>query len=225
MAQCVITVDGPNGTGKQTFLDLLEAELRGQGYKVFGISTGHLYRAVAWLALRLSGNDTDTAKRQFPNGESAVAMARRCNLALVGTEVHCDDGVIRVTQLKRIDVSRLTPFFATTPEVRAWCDPQFQQEAAKLEGIVVIDGRDVGTAVMPRADAKLYLTARPEVQAERQGDTLEHVLARDAQDADNLAPAKDAYVIDTSDLEPEEVFDLALAGLRQRLDWLEVTPI
>jgi cytidylate kinase len=117
---------------------------------------------------------------------------------------------------------------AAIPQVRAALTA-FQRQFARREGGAVLDGRDIGTVVCPEAEAKLYVTASPQVRAHRRwlelgGDeaqVLAEVLERDARDTDRatspLRPAADAVLIDTSEMSIEDAVGRAIALVKRKL--------
>lgn len=155
------------------------------------LDTGLLYRAVGARVLA---------------GEDPVAAA-------LGLGPQDLDG----SDLRRPEVARAASEVAVIPAVRAAL-VDFQRDFARRGAGAVLDGRDIGTVICPQAEAKLYVTASPQVRAARrhaelsgQGhdlsldEVLEDVVARDARDADRaeapLRPAGDAVVIDTSQMD------------------------
>ena len=197
----VIAVDGPAASGKGTVASRL-AEL--YGYRL--LDTGLLYRAVG-VRLLDAGGDLDDA-------ESAEAAARGLDLA----------------ELERPDVrtrhaGEAASRVAVHPGVRSALF-DLQRDFALREPGSVIDGRDIGTVIAPEAPAKLYVTASPEVRADRrwkqlvgQGEavTFEEILAdirkRDERDGGRanapMTQAQDAVLLDTSEMTIQQAFDAA----------------
>lgn len=164
------------------------------------LDTGLLYRAVAAKVLE---------------GADPVVAAR----ALRAEDLEAD--------LRRPEIAQAASRIATIPEVRAALR-DFQRAFAARAGGAVLDGRDIGTVICPDADAKLFITARPEVRAERRwkelrekghdislAQVLEEMSERDARDSERstspLRPAEDAVVIDTSDM---KIGDAVAAAIR-----------
>lgn len=197
----VIAVDGPAASGKGTIAGRLAALY---GYPL--LDTGLLYRAVG-VAVLDGGGDLD-------DPIAAEAVARALDLsALDRTEVR--------TRAAGEAASRV----AVHPGVRAAL-LDLQRTFANRQPGSVIDGRDIGTVIAPHAPAKLFVTARPEIRAERrwkqlmgQGETVafEDILAdihkRDARDGGRkdapMAQAADAVLLDTSEMTIEQAFDAA----------------
>jgi len=194
------------------------------GYLYF--DTGVMYRAVAWAALE-RGID--------PEDDAAVArLAEAIHIDVTPPTV--DDGRQYTVYADGVDVTwairtpevnvAVSPVSAN-PGVRAALTPQQRRIALESGGVVMV-GRDIGTVVLPDADLKIYLDATPEERARRrhreilargQEADYEEVLAslrrRDAYDtgraAAPLRPAEDAVIIDTTDMDIEQVLELALA--------------
>jgi len=197
----VIAVDGPAASGKGTIASRLGA--------MFGLpvlDTGLLYRAVGVLLQRSDGDLDDAA--------AGAAVAAGLSAATL------EDPAFR-TRAAGEAASRV----AVHPQVRqALLD--FQRSFAARPDGAVLDGRDIGTVIAPHAPAKLFVTARPEVRAERrwkqlsgQGeavsfeDVLTDIRIRDARDAGRdtapLKAAEDAVLLDTSQMTIEQAADAA----------------
>lgn len=199
----IIAIDGPAAAGKGTLAARLARHL-GLPY----LDTGLLYRAVG-KRLADGGLDPDDPA-DAARAAAALSPAELDNPALRGHEA-----------------GELASRVAVHPEVRREL-LAFQQAFAHRPGGAVLDGRDIGTAVVPDADVKIYVTASAEVRAERRTrelrakgrgvarDTiLEEILARDARDTHRtsapLAIAVDAVVLDTSALDADAAFARAVA--------------
>jgi len=197
----VIAVDGPAASGKGTLATRL-----GALYGLPVLDTGLLYRAVGVL-LQRAGKDLDDT-------EAAAAIARGLDAAALA------DPAFRTRRAGEA-ASRV----AVHPPVRAAL-LALQRTFARQPGGAVLDGRDMGTVIAPQAPAKLYVTATPEVRAERrwrqltgQGEavSMEDVLAdirvRDARDAGReaapMAQAADAVLLDTSEMTIDQAADAA----------------
>ncbi|MEQ8398906.1 (d)CMP kinase [Thalassobaculum sp.] len=204
----IIAIDGPAGAGKGT-LGLALASRLGLRH----LDTGGLYRATALQILRSGGDPHDP--------ETAERAARALDVALLGS-----------ADLRRPDVGTAASVVAAIPAVRqALLD--FQREFANTPPGAVVDGRDIGTVVLPDAPVKLYVTASTEERARRRHKELlergeasiyqrvrAEIEARDARDAGRaVAPmrkADDAVEIDTTDLSPDQVLARALAAIDAR---------
>jgi cytidylate kinase len=196
----VIAVDGPAASGKGTIATGL-----GRAFGLPVLDTGLLYRAVGVLTARAGG---------LGDPEACAAAA-----ATLTADQLTDPA------LRSREAGELASRVAVHPHVRAAL-LEFQRTFACQEGGAVLDGRDIGTVICPEAPAKLYVTAAPEVRAERrwkqlsaQGEAvaLAEVLAdirrRDARDggrdAAPMRPAKDAQLLDTSEMTIEQAADAA----------------
>lgn len=201
MAGFVIAVDGPAASGKGTIAGRLAALY---GYPL--LDTGLLYRAVGVGVLAGAGDLDDPI--------AAESVARALDLS------DLDRAEVR-TRAAGEAASRV----AVHPGVRAALF-DLQRDFTRREPGAVLDGRDIGTVIAPGAPAKLYVTARPEVRAERrwkqltgQGETVdfEDILAdihkRDARDGGRkdapMTQAQDAILLDTSEMTIEQAFDAA----------------
>jgi cytidylate kinase len=207
----IVTIDGPAGAGKSTVASRLAERL---GFRY--LDTGAMYRALTWLAMQ-EGID-------LSNGDRLGALARenRVELDEAGRVSIAASDVTDAIRQSRID--RMVPVVARHPEVREVMRER-QRELAEL-GDAVIEGRDIGTVVCPAADVKVYLKAEQSVREQRRqaerpdigADALATDLrARDDSDRARMQPAEDAEVIDTSDLDVENVVDRIEALVRQRL--------
>ena len=211
-APVVVAIDGPAASGKGTIARRL-AEHLGFAH----LDTGLLYRAVARRVIDGEGDPADGA---------AAARAARA----------LEPGDLAGEGLREETVTQAASVVAADPGVRAaLLDFQRAFAAAPPGGAAgaVLDGRDIGTAVCPDAAVKLFLDASPEVRAARRvrelrergsnaiyAAVLRDMEARDARDrgraAAPLAPAEDAFVIDTSTMNADEVFREALAHFDAR---------
>jgi cytidylate kinase len=202
-SRMIIAIDGPAAAGKGTLAARLAAH-----YRLPYLDTGLLYRGVARIM----------ADRGLDVDDPAAAA----NVAAGLDPTHLDD-----PRLRGHDAGELASLVAVHPGVRAAL-LAFQQRFARQPAGAVLDGRDIGTAVCPDADVKIYVTASPQVRAQRRtaelsakgrAVTFERILAeirgRDARDAGRLsaplALAKDAIVLDTTGLNPDGAFAAALA--------------
>ncbi len=209
----VIAIDGPAGVGKSTVGKLVAGRL---GYSF--ISTGKMYRALAWKALEagLSLEDdgklvalAGAVKWEFPRGSGPEA-----DVSLDGRRLDLE--------LSEERVSKASSGIARLAGVRLFM--LGMQREAGIPGGVVMEGRDIGTNVFPDAELKIYLDASPEARAERrsgqlraqgleadQARILDFIIKRDAQDsgrANNpLRKAEDAHYMDSTSMSREKVVE------------------
>jgi CMP/dCMP kinase len=205
----IIAIDGPAASGKGTLAKRVAAHF-GLAY----LDTGLLYRAVA----------RDVRRRGEALDDPVAAAAAAASL----DPLTLDDPALRDTGL-----GEAASVVAGIPAVRAAILAYQRTFARRPEG-VVLDGRDIGTVVCPEADVKLYVTASPEVRAERryrerlgrgEAAVLEAVLddirRRDERDAGRevspMRPAADAFLLDTSNLDIEAAFDTAVGVISRKI--------
>ena len=204
----IIAVDGPAASGKGTI-----ARALARHYGLPHMDTGLLYRAAALNLLQTGGDP-----------ESEFAAARACDLSQID---------FADPELKSETVGGIASRISAYPIVRQTLLERQQRFAAQPGG-AVLDGRDIGTVIAPRAEAKLFVTARPEVRAQRRyaelkaagmdvhfEDVLADIHARDARDSGReaapLVQADDAERLDTSDMDAEAAVAQALALVERRL--------
>lgn len=220
-----IALDGYSSCGKSTIAKRLARSL---GYTY--VDTGAMYRGVTLYALReglFSGAEpmVEEIIRRLPRIEMRFAIyPDGQHLLLNGEDVE--------REIRGMEVSEHVSPIATIPEVRAALTRQ-QQDMAKEKG-VVMDGRDVGTTILPDAELKIFVTARPEVRARRRFDeltakgesvTYDSVLAnvreRDRIDSGRavspLRRAEDALVLDNSDMTLDQQQAWVEERVRERL--------
>ena len=214
MKKIIVAIDGYSSCGKSTIAKQL-AQYAGYRY----IDTGAMYRAVALYALV----ESRKSKVESLNSKHIVSML---------SDIHVDfaiqpDGTQHVTlngedvekHIRTLEVGNMASQVAVIPEVRRFLVAQ--QQKMGEQGGIVMDGRDIGTVVFPNAELKLFLTASPEVRAERRfkelqekgehpvmADVLADVNDRDYRDTHRaespLRQADDAIVVDNSNMTREE---------------------
>ena len=207
----VIAIDGPAGSGKSTVARALAERL-----DLEYLDTGAMYRSVTFAALR-RGVDPSEA-------DAVSRIAERAEIS-VGPEGVRVDGVDATIEIRGPEVSRAVSIVAANPAVRAELVRRQREWVAKRGG-GVLEGRDIGTVVFPDAELKVYLTADPEVRAQRRSqevtdldyETVAADLARrDALDQGRetspLTEAADAFVVDTTGLTVEEILDVITSRL------------
>lgn len=220
----IIAIDGPAASGKSTLAKNLAEHL---GYLYF--DTGVMYRAVTWLGLQ--------QELDLHDEELVTGLAERIKIDVRPPSV--DDGRTSDVLVDGEDVS----WQIREPEVEAYVSLvsayqgvrralSAQQRRIGLRGQVVMAGRDIGTVVLPEADLKLYLVASAEERARRryneldhrgevvsQADILQAVLKRDqidsSRDISPLRPAEDAVILDSDNLDAEQVLNYVKALIAQ----------
>ncbi|HVG29640.1 MAG TPA: (d)CMP kinase [Pyrinomonadaceae bacterium] len=218
----IIAIDGPSGAGKSTLGRMLARELG-----LLYADTGAMYRAVAIAVVEANVSAGD---------EDRVAeVARRARVELTGDPDHLRvalDGRDVTDEIRTEQASRLASVISTIPAVRRELVRR-QREMGESGAGIVLDGRDIGTVVFPRADVKFFVTAVPEERARRRyeqdharapdltlADTLADLNTRDLRDSNRadspLKIADDAVVIDTTELPVEDVYARMLAVVRER---------
>ena len=204
-----IAIDGPAGSGKSSVSKLVAKNL---GFT--SIDTGALYRAVAYY-FKSNEISEENIKSALKNIDlKAKNIDGKFNVFLNGENV--------TDKIRAEEISKMTSKISKCPEVRDFL-LELQRSLAKSENCVM-DGRDIGTVVMPNAEIKIFLTAAPETRAMRRFDQLgrsvpfenilEDLKKRDYQDTHReIAPLKmasDAILIDNSDISLEQkICDIA----------------
>jgi cytidylate kinase len=206
----IVAIDGPAGAGKSTVARALAQRLNFRY-----LDTGAMYRALTWLAMY----------RGFELGDgSALADLARAEPVTFDVEGRVWIGGKDVTSsIREQRIDRMVPVVAKHAGVREVMRER-QRELGR-EGDVVIEGRDIGTVVAPKAEVKVYLVADREERARRRmadrpgigADALATDMRwRDEKDAERMKPAEDAREIDTTGLNVEDVVERIEALVRER---------
>ncbi len=217
-----VAIDGPSGAGKSS-ISREAAKRLGYIY----VDTGAMYRAAALFVMqhRIDPNDAEKVgsilpmldiELRYEDGEQKVYL--------------CGENVSRVIRTR--EVTRCAPIVSAIPKVRQ-CLSDMQQEMAQNNNIIM-DGRDIGTVVLPHADVKIFLTASAEVRAQRRykemlekgmeahyEDVLADIRERDYYDEHKpispLRPARDSILIDTSEIDYEHSVQLVVDTIQSRI--------
>jgi CMP/dCMP kinase len=224
----VIAIDGHSSCGKSTLAKSLAREL---GYTY--IDSGAMYRAVTLFALRNGWIiDGQPDRKKIIEGLKDIRISFRW---VESTEKNTTflNGENVEDEIRKLEVSQNVSPVSTIPEVRQEMVKQ-QRESGKNSGIVM-DGRDIGTVVFPGAELKIFMTASPEIRAQRRylelkengaavnyDDILQNVKERDTIDSGRmvspLKKAEDAIVLDNSYLTREEQLQWSLDRVKERTD-------
>ncbi len=218
MKQFTLAVDGPAGSGKSTVTKEVA-----QACSLIYVDSGSVYRTVTYMALtsNYSISDpkllTDISKRiKFSNKNS------KFNVVL-------DDKILK-DEIRTIEVSKNVPVYSANKNIRNIITPMLQEFSKSCE--IVMDGRDIGTVVLPHATVKIFLTASVEERARRRfedfqakgekisfEEVLKDVQSRDFQDENReIAPlkkAEDAIILDTTEMKFNEVIDAMTKIVRE----------
>ena len=228
MKRIIIAIDGYSSCGKST---IAKALAKHAGYTY--VDTGAMYRATALYAFRMNANGIVEPKNGS-NISNIVEMLKDIHIGFIQTPEgqHVTlNGEDVESQIRTLEIGNLASQISTIKEVRAFLVAQ--QQAMGAQKGIVMDGRDIGTVVFPEAELKLFLTASPEVRAERRFKELqakgenpvyEEVLAdvndrdyRDTHRAESpLRQAVDAVVVDNSHMTREEQMEYIIEVFRGR---------
>lgn len=217
-----VAIDGPSGAGKSTLARKLAEKLN-----YIYVDTGALYRTVGLFMYR-NGIDPKDADRV-----AEVLPEINVGLRFINSEQHVYlNGEDVSADIRLHEVSQYASLVSAIPAVRRFLFDTQRKMAA--ENDVIMDGRDIGTVVLPQADVKIFLTASAEVRARRRynellerGQTVdyEQILAdvnqRDEQDTNRpvapLKPAEDSVILDTSECSFDESLALLYKTIKERL--------
>ena len=209
-----IALDGPSGAGKSTVAKALAKRL-----DIIYLDTGAMYRSLAYVAVKqgIDVNDEAAVKPMLDNLDMKIITGDSQQIIVNGENV--------TPFIREHYVSKAASDISALPSVRIKL-VELQRESAKND-CVVLDGRDIGTYVLPDAKYKFFITATPEVRAKRRfeelkakGDApsyekvLEDIKVRDYNDSHRafapLKQADDAVLVDTTDMSIDEVIDFVL---------------
>ena len=216
-----VAIDGPGGAGKSTMARALSRAC-GLHY----VDTGAIYRTVGLAALRAGLEPSD--------GDGVPALLEELDVQVRDEEEEQHmllNGEDVTPFIRTPEISAAASAVSALPEVRAFL-LQTQRDLASRGG-VVMDGRDIGTVVLPEAELKVFLTASPEERARRRflelrekgidqpyEEVLREMNERDLRDSTRavapLRPAEDAVLLDSSELDPEQVLERLVALFREK---------
>ncbi|MBE6897193.1 MAG: (d)CMP kinase [Ruminococcaceae bacterium] len=218
-----IAIDGPAGAGKSSLAKKLAFHL---GYTY--IDTGALYRSVAFEVIRkgLSPNDLERIKDILVDTDISFQHVD-------GTQRVFVNGEDVSEKIRTNEISSAASTVSAFPEVRSYL-LDLQRNIARTENIVM-DGRDIGTVVLPNADVKIFLTASAEDRATRRfeeqkddenavsyNDILQAIIIRDKNDTERevspLKPASDSVLLDNSGFTPEQTLETVLEIIGRKIN-------
>lgn len=217
-----IALDGPAGSGKSTVSKIIAKKLN-----ILCLDTGAMYRACALKCLlnNVSVKDEKKVKELLKNTEITVGYEN-------GVQITYLDGKDVSSDIRKPEISMLASTVSALPCVRTKM-VEAQRNIAKNTSCV-LDGRDIGTNVLPNAEYKFFLTAKPEIRAKRRADEnaqkgfsqpfdeiLAEIIKRDEQDKNRavapLVKAKDAVEIDSSYMSIDEVVNFILNKIQEKV--------
>ncbi|MBY8884633.1 (d)CMP kinase [Streptomyces sp. PTM05] len=218
----IVAIDGPSGTGKSSTSKAVAAEL-GLSY----LDTGAQYRAMTWWML---SNDVDV------DDPAQVALAADKPVIVSGSDPSAPtitvDGADASGPIRTAEVTAAVSAVSAVPEVRRRMVELQRAAAAQAPAGIVVEGRDIGTTVLPDATVKIFLTASPEARAARRGGeigakaaadlaaTREALIKRDAADSGRktspLAKAADAVEVDTTELTLDQVIECVVTLIEEK---------
>ena len=209
-----IAIDGHSSTGKSTLAKALAKHLG-----ILYLDSGAMYRSVALYQMRHNLND-----------QELINQLNEIEVSFNAQNEICLNGEVVENEIRKMEVSNKVSGVAQIPEVRR----KLVELQQKVPQSVVMDGRDIGTVVFPSARLKLFMTARPEIRAQRRyneliakgdkvslEDVLENLKSRDFQDenraTDPLRAASDAIYFDNSDLSLDQQLEKAIQLYQERV--------
>ena len=207
----IVAVDGPSGTGKSTMCRALAKRLDAKY-----VDTGAMYRVATLAVLRAGVDPADTAKVIEATADLPLEVSDdpdSTEVLFAGEDVKAE--------IRGAEVTKHVSAVSAIPEVRVNL-VELQRKLARESGRAIVEGRDIGTVVLPDAPAKVFMTASAEVRAKRRYDqdvaagreadfdaVLADVQRRDEADSSRatspLKPADNAVLVDTSEMTPDEV--------------------
>ncbi|MGW6138809.1 (d)CMP kinase [Streptomyces sp. NPDC055144] len=218
-AAVIVAIDGPSGTGKSSTSKAVAAQL-GLSY----LDTGAQYRAITWWMVNNGIDLTDPTAVAAVVGKAEIVSGTDPSDPTITV-----DGVDVAAPIRTTEVTSKVSAVSAVPEVRARITELQRSIAASAELGIVVEGRDIGTTVLPDADLKIFLTASPEARAARRSGELkgadvkatqEALIKRDAADSSRktspLAKADDAVEVDTSELTLQQVIECVVTLIGEK---------
>ncbi|MZD10573.1 (d)CMP kinase [Streptomyces sp. SID5785] len=218
-AAVIVAIDGPSGTGKSSTSKAVAAQL-GLDY----LDTGAQYRAITWWMVNNGIDLTDPSAIAAVAGKAEIVSGTDPSAPTItvdGTDVA---GPIRTT-----DVTSKVSAVSAVPEVRARITELQRSIASAARRGIVVEGRDIGTTVLPDADLKVFLTASPEARAARRSGELkgadvkatqQALVERDRADSSRktspLAKAGNAVEVDTTELTLQQVIECVVTLVEEK---------
>jgi len=225
-AKLKIAIDGPAGAGKSTVARKVAEEL---GYLY--IDTGAMYRAATMIVLRhnLPVDDNELAGKALD--QSTIELLPPDH-GSGGRQRVMVDGVDETENIRKREITNQASAVSALPAVRERLVARQRQLADR--GAAVLDGRDIGTVVLPNAEVKIFLTASPEIRARRRQKELaesgqpvdlevilQETIERDRKDSSRaiapLRPAEDAIIVDTDTMSIDEVVQAIISLVHKNL--------
>jgi cytidylate kinase len=215
----IVAIDGPAGTGKSSTSRAVAGQL-GLSY----LDTGAQYRAMTWWMVSNGIDVSDPAAVAAAAGKPEIASGTDPAAPAITV-----DGVDVAGPIRTPEVTAKVSAVSAVPEVRDRISSLQRTLAAGAERGIVVEGRDIGTTVLPDADVKIFLTASPEARAARRNGELsgvdvnsthEALIRRDAADssreASPLAKAGDAIEVDTTELTLQQVIECVITLVEEK---------
>ena len=217
----ILAVDGPSGTGKSTMCRALAKKLDAKY-----VDTGAMYRVATLAVLRAGVDPTDTDAVIKATADLPLEVSDDPDSTAV---LFAGEDVAR--EIRGPEATQHVSAVSAIPQVRVNL-VELQRKLAREAGRAIVEGRDIGTVVLPDAPAKVYMTASAEVRAKRRFDqdvaagrdvdfdaVLADVKRRDEADSSRktspLRPADDAEIVDTSEMTPDEVLAALTAAVER----------
>lgn len=213
-----IAVDGPAGSGKSTICDIVAERLN-----IIHIDTGSMYRAITYLALE---------KKIDLNDEKSYSFVKDASIVYEENKIFAN-GIDVTKQIRSLEVTKNVSKVSSFPSVRKHL-VKLQRKASKGKN-VIMDGRDIGSVVLPNADLKIFLTANIEERAKRRMlelhakgqdvdllTMIEDIKIRDHKDSTRkvspLIVPKDAIIVDSTNYSIEETVEVIIKEILKRGD-------